>query len=469
MILQDGGAHKLVWHCKGDAGTKMCMLCRNLISQRSRIASEDGSALLKFSVVHESELDFATDADIRGTIARLAHDAATLSKEMLKLKQQACGFNHEPHGLLMDQNLQRIVKPAGQFCHDWMHGVLYNGVFQTSLYLCLVAFQAAGFPDLYDRIVSFFDVWEPPHHQRALNKALWTKKAWDSHKKAGIFKCNASEALGMYSILSVFIASIILPWGQCLSEAAAFLALSDVLDLLQATPLQIVNPNHLRESSAAFLKACETAGWREHMQPKFHWLVHFPLHLARFGILPSCFVHERKHKLVKRYSNDVFNTSTFEKSIYSQILSSSFHSLQTPDLFTLKLKLLSPKQASAEVKSLLEQQLGDVIPEGECWVANGVKLPSSSECFKGDVVCLKASPGEFDIAQIFLHISISGKHASLVSKWAPLERDPVAGTLDVQVSQTLCLIDTDDLIASTSWCRKRPGVVRLIVPYAARV
>ena len=36
MVLQDGGAHKTIWGCKGDAGTRMCMLCKNgSPSQRS--------------------------------------------------------------------------------------------------------------------------------------------------------------------------------------------------------------------------------------------------------------------------------------------------------------------------------------------------------------------------------------------------------------------------------------------------
>lgn len=31
MFLQDGAAHKYLWGCKGDAGTKLCMLCRTTL------------------------------------------------------------------------------------------------------------------------------------------------------------------------------------------------------------------------------------------------------------------------------------------------------------------------------------------------------------------------------------------------------------------------------------------------------
>ena len=49
MVLQDGGAHKTVWGCKGDAGSKLCMLCKNLYAQVSGLVDEDGTDLLTCS------------------------------------------------------------------------------------------------------------------------------------------------------------------------------------------------------------------------------------------------------------------------------------------------------------------------------------------------------------------------------------------------------------------------------------
>jgi hypothetical protein len=57
---------------KGDAGTKFCLLCRNLFAITTDVVdSETGDTLLAASLLFEDELDFATDADIRGTITRL--------------------------------------------------------------------------------------------------------------------------------------------------------------------------------------------------------------------------------------------------------------------------------------------------------------------------------------------------------------------------------------------------------------
>ena len=87
MILQDGGAHKLVWMAKGDAGSKFCLLCRNLYLEKSDIAGEDGDNLLVCNIIHERELDFATNDDIRGSVRRLAAHSLTDNAGMFKFHQ----------------------------------------------------------------------------------------------------------------------------------------------------------------------------------------------------------------------------------------------------------------------------------------------------------------------------------------------------------------------------------------------
>eukprot|EP00959_Pyramimonas_sp_CCMP1952_P401378 8410331-Pyramimonas_sp.AAC.1 len=53
MVLQDGGAQKLAWLIKGHAGTKCCMLCRNVIAMGSSLVDEDGVTLLRADVMRE--------------------------------------------------------------------------------------------------------------------------------------------------------------------------------------------------------------------------------------------------------------------------------------------------------------------------------------------------------------------------------------------------------------------------------
>ena len=43
MCFQDGAARKYVWSCKGDSGTKLCMLCRNLVFKSDGIQKKQAA------------------------------------------------------------------------------------------------------------------------------------------------------------------------------------------------------------------------------------------------------------------------------------------------------------------------------------------------------------------------------------------------------------------------------------------
>ncbi|CAE8608604.1 unnamed protein product [Polarella glacialis] len=89
-ILQDGGAHKLVFQVKGDSGSRLCFLCTNLIATSSPYTWEDGSPVLTCSITGDEGLVRATDDDVRQSIARLKHKYATLSKADFAVWEQAC-------------------------------------------------------------------------------------------------------------------------------------------------------------------------------------------------------------------------------------------------------------------------------------------------------------------------------------------------------------------------------------------
>jgi hypothetical protein len=226
MILQDGGAHKHVFHVKGDAGTKFCLLCRNLFAINTDVVdSETGDTLLAASLLFEHELDFATDADISGTIARLAQNKAVMPAVLFAKWEQCVGFNYEPHGLLLDTNLQSIVQPVSHYCHDWMHCVLVNGVFNTIMYLMLCSLKSAKFlgGQIYPHLYNYVSLWILPcSRQGSRLQDIFNAKREDSNTRAKKFKCQASDGLGLYPILAYFIQAVVLPANVCVAECIAF-------------------------------------------------------------------------------------------------------------------------------------------------------------------------------------------------------------------------------------------------------
>ena len=94
----------------------------------------------------------------------------------------------------------------------------------------------------------------------------------------------------------------------------------DVLDMLVAVPLMIITAEMLDAAVDAFLEKCVAAKWEKHMHSKFHWTVHLSGELRRFKTLLACFVHERKHKVAKRYCTAVANTLSYEKSVLGEAI-----------------------------------------------------------------------------------------------------------------------------------------------------
>ena len=69
-MIQDGAANKLGWSIKGDAGSRFCILCKNLYAKSSLIM-QDGEHLLTSSMHKMQSLKLASNADIKKSIQRL--------------------------------------------------------------------------------------------------------------------------------------------------------------------------------------------------------------------------------------------------------------------------------------------------------------------------------------------------------------------------------------------------------------
>ena len=296
--MQDGAAHKMVFNIKGDAGTKFCLFCSNLISQKSGLSDEAGDILVATSW-DLAPIQQATDEPVRETISRLDTKHETLNKKDFALWRQAVGMNYNAHELLHCQNLSSDVRPISQLIHDWMHCFLVSGIFQTVMFLLSSALEEKTGTDIYKLLGTCIKQWNQPQSKGSNLEKVFDKKRKVSNKNAGTFKCTASEALGLLPLVSYFLFTMVIPHGHCLAECSAYFALADLIELIQAVPLGRISPDSIAESSSIFISKCIDAKWQARMHTKFHWVLHMPGHLRQRKILPSCFVQERKHRMVK--------------------------------------------------------------------------------------------------------------------------------------------------------------------------
>ena len=87
-------------------------------------------------------------------------------------------------------------------------------------------------------------------------------------------------------------------------------------------------------------------------------VLHFHQALREHGTLLTCFVHERKHKLVKKYANDIKRTSVFEHSVLKQVTCQHLANLSAHDSFDFKPGLKATKPASVRIGSFIQKELG---------------------------------------------------------------------------------------------------------------
>ena len=270
-FLQDGSAHKMVFNLKGDAGTKFCVFCKNLVSQKSGLVDEAGDILVASSWDLAS-IQQATDESLRETVSRLDIKHNTLNKKDFALWQQAVGMNYNAHDLLHCEELLSDVRPISQLIHDWMHCFIVSGCYQTVMYLLLSALEEQVDTDIYQVLGLCIKQWNQPQSKKCSLEKIFEKKRKVSNKAAATFKCTASEALGLLPLVSYFLFTVVIPHGHCLAECNAYFALADLIELIQLVPLGKISPDSIAESSQFFISKCLDAKWECSSTGAYTWL-----------------------------------------------------------------------------------------------------------------------------------------------------------------------------------------------------
>ena len=109
-----------------------------------------------------SQLRLVTDQELLDSYQRLHTRSSSCTKKAFAQWQQATGLTYSRHALMLNQPLLEngIIRPATQFCHDWMHGVL-QGTAPCVLYHLFTSLATECF-DCYGFFEKYFQCWEYP-------------------------------------------------------------------------------------------------------------------------------------------------------------------------------------------------------------------------------------------------------------------------------------------------------------------
>lgn len=464
-FLQDGLAQKTIWSLKGDSGTRFCLYCQNLVTSRSGI---EGGVLTSNSFDLSSIVQ-STDKSLQRTIERIAANHTTMSHDDFALWQQATGFNFCKQSLPWDPLLGSALLPREMFTHDWMHTFFVTGVFNIMTQLVMDEIDASFRVNAYQMAQSCIEHWVLPGDKSNVYHLL-SQKHRKANKQAGVFKCAAGEALSLYPLLAFFFQHVVLRAGGCANHIAAYCAMADLIDLIQVIPLQIVSCELLEDAVASFLQACLACSLLSSMTTKFHWLLHLPFHVKKFEakglgrMLPSCFVQERKHKVAKRYAENICNTSKFESSILQEIICHDLAQLKGSNSFQCKARLEKESPVPKKLAAFLKQHFGrNPANSATC---NSAFLDPAGKCQRKDVVVLKNS--ELCVAHIWFHASFDDKIVSLVSLWEIQEFNKHQGHATCKKVDDAVLIDTSRILSAVPWCMLTEDTYRILVPVHLR-
>ena len=451
LIVADEAALKAVWEFKGASGTLPCFFCRNVVLHRSDLH------LMDSSLVSATETDFSkfvihTDESLRATVRMLETQKDLLRPKAFERLEQSVGINYRPDGLLCDPAFVSLT-PITSTLYDWIHCYVVGGVFNVEVGHLMNCLAANGVSNV--DIQSFFQSFTLP--KLLSSRGITGKLAFQKKIDIGDpLKCSASEALSIYAPLRFFIMSIDCDRGSDLHKAiTSYFCLASVLDHLRKSMKGAIDANKLLELIMKHTCYYKSAYGEDSMIPKFHFSLHLPSTLRAHGLLVACFVHERKHKEVKRVANNMSNTQGwFESNILESVVQMHLQDL-ADDVYMPPLcaNLVKPSLAGPDLTALVHIALNT---NSDVQTSPSAFISSFQQCSIHDAVIYDAGE-HMAVGQVQFHALVENICVSCITRWEP------AGDNTFRVTDDSVLLQTS-LIEDVCVYIERPGLIRAVIP-----
>ena len=374
---------------KGHSGTKPCAICRNVVDSKFDYASHDASGMyVESTCLDKTKWVRNTDAAVVKVLERLAphwqrYRDGNLSKEGLRAVTQRAGWNYSPKNIILNESLN--YKVMSLLCFDWMHVWCVSGVFDREVDAVLkqprpVLFSCA---DLH-RYVS---EWSFPH------KFVDASRVFET----GDFQASASQELSVAPILAKYIRDVIASQANDVmpDQIQSFLLCCDALEMVVGSARGVCGYREYEDSVFESLAAHFKAYGKSYWAYKHHMAAHLPEMFEKFGPL-ACFVHERKHKTVKKFSKDHLSKRCTEKALMTQLIAQHSHDIQT---FSFCVGLHDPISAS---NKLLET-LKELRPGTQTARSSTSAYNENGVVWRGDIVLLGTAHNH-SAGQVWFHV-----------------------------------------------------------------
>ena len=122
------------------------------------------------------------------------------------------------------------------------------------------------------------------------------------HIRNEIFNCTASELLTMSPMVKRYCEKVLLPREDPSPIIVSLVAVLVVVEMLQGIKCFATDPDDLARAIKRHLDLFVAAYGMDYIRPKHHYVLHLPSSLRKFGFILSTFTHERRHRMIRRYT-----------------------------------------------------------------------------------------------------------------------------------------------------------------------
>lgn len=411
-LISDEAALKMCLDVKGASGHMICLICRNVISKKAyAVARHSGTDLVVISELDTNKFQRHSDASIVDNAKYLQTQKPLLTAKEFNALETALGLNYAPDGVLLCNNLEFKLSCVS---FDYQHVYLVNGIFnfEAGLLLDTLKKEPLRHRVKHTQIHEFVHPFVWPFNQRN-GRDVFEKRSTDG----GPMSCAASEGLGCFLVLQVFLSLRVFNDARPNVQSAciSYYALCTVLVLLTMSARGTVTSDQLMDAMLCHLRLHQVAYGVSRWKPKMHWCLHLPEQLHRWKFLVACFTHERKHKEVKRYMQGRMNPNlSFDKNVLQDVLHMQSLALQEDHPYPSGACLLGPRPASQQLAHWVQSQS---MCRSQVMTAVMAKASNYTTVHVNDVVCITWENDTVLVAQVFLLCSVGGALLAGVRCW----------------------------------------------------
>lgn len=473
VVLADEPALKETLGSKGHAGHKCCCLCINACLHNVAHPYHERSLFaVPITCTSWDRFQKHTDETVRECVQRLNehHDVFSdghMTKETFEELERVHGWNWNAFSVILDEKVR--LRVASSVMYDWAHTYVNDGLADMEMGQCMKVLHSSRSETTYAEIGLYAASFTYPK-ARGSPTHVFNEVASKNNLRKTNFTCTASEFLTLAPILHRYFTRVVQERGQCMPYVLSFIAVIEVLLLLQAIQAGCVDSSVLGVAILKHLQLYQAAYGEEKVRPKHHYALHLPDMLSRFGFLLSTFTHERKHRLIKRYTRDRCKLQNWDLGALEEITCHQAWELSLP--FFMTPSTITPR---GKILSALREVFPGV--PGEAFTVHSILKCNGGSARSGDVVICSydETPQVGELLLIVRIAPVGGQPSrlySLVALWAFTET-ACADWLSFFVSDDSVVKMDADCIATSLTYRmaedRRSALVYIPYEYQAHI